>query len=50
MSLINGDRARANKVRSKRRVRRSALKLIRRVSTPAKDGHTAPTAVPPPAH
>jgi hypothetical protein len=44
MSLINGDRARANKVRSKRRVRRTALRLLRRVSTPAKDGHTA--AVP----
>ena len=39
MSLINGDRARANKVRSKRRVRRTALRLLRRVSTPAKDGH-----------
>ncbi len=49
MSLINGDRARANKIRSKRRVRRSALKVMRRVSEPAKDGHSAPVVAPPAA-
>ena len=37
MSLINGDRARANKIRHKRRARRAAMKLMRRVSEPAKD-------------
>jgi len=37
MSLLNGDRARAHKVSRKRRVRRTQLQLLRRVSAPAKD-------------
>jgi hypothetical protein len=45
MSLINGDRARANKIRHKRRARRAAMKLMRRVSEPAKDtGDSIPLA------
>jgi hypothetical protein len=35
MSFLNGDRARAHKVDRKRRFRRSELRLLRRVSTPA---------------
>jgi hypothetical protein len=35
MSFRTGDRARAHKIAGKRRVRRSALRLLRRVSTAA---------------
>jgi len=37
MSFLNGDRARAHKVDRKRRFRRSELRILRRVSTPALD-------------
>lgn len=39
MSFKSGDRARAHKVSRKRRVHRSLIRLLRRVSAPAKDGH-----------
>jgi hypothetical protein len=47
MSFRTGDRARAHKIAGKRRVRRSALRLLRRVSTSAPVQHEV--AVPPPA-
>jgi hypothetical protein len=37
MSIRSGDRARANKVTTKRRLRRSRLRLLRRVSEPSHD-------------
>jgi len=37
MSIRSGDRARANKVNTKRRLRRSRLRLLRRVSEPSHD-------------
>ena len=45
MSFLNGDRARAHKVASKRRLRRSALRLLRRVSTAAPGEHEVAPAV-----
>jgi hypothetical protein len=35
MSIRSGDRARASKVQTKRRLRRSRLRLLRRVSEPS---------------
>jgi hypothetical protein len=35
MSLKSGDRARANKITRKRRLRRSQLRLLRKLSAPA---------------
>jgi hypothetical protein len=45
MSFRTGDRARAHKIAGKRRVRRSQMRLLRRVSTPTPDQHSA--AAPP---
>jgi len=42
MSLRSGDRARANKVTRKRRLRRSQLRVLRRVSTPVQDESVKP--------
>jgi hypothetical protein len=40
MSLKSGDRARANKITRKRRLRRSQLRLLRKVSAPAREEST----------
>jgi hypothetical protein len=40
MSLRSGDRARANKVTRKRRLRRSQLRLLRKLSAPAREENT----------
>lgn len=45
MSVRSGDRARANKVDTKRRLRRSQIRLLRRLATPAKsEGASEPSS------
>jgi hypothetical protein len=46
MSVRSGDRARANKVDTKRRLRRSQIRLLRRLATPAKDATPANDPTP----
>ena len=42
MSSRSGDRARADKITRKRRLRRSQLRILRRVSTPTSDESSKP--------
>ncbi len=46
MSLRNGDRARAHKIRTKRRLRRMQIRVFRRVLEPAREESHAEAGLP----
>jgi hypothetical protein len=46
MSLRSGDRARANKITRKRRLRRSQLKLLRKLSVPSRENSDSVAEAP----